>query len=316
MIEAENLSKRYGDKVAVQDVSFTVEPGRVTGFLGPNGAGKSTTMRMLLGLDTPDTGRAAIAGKPYHEHERPMAVVGALLGTRAWHPGRSAFNHLLWLAQTQGVARRRVTEVIDLVGLGSSAHRRVGGFSLGMCQRLAIASALLAEPGVLVLDEPVNGLDPVGVRWIRDLMKSQAAEGRTVLVASHLLNEMAVTADHLIVIGRGRIIADCSTQDFLARNATSSVLVRSAHSARLRELITEAGGACTSGEDDSLIVSGLDPSRIAEVALAGRLTVHELTPQFTTLEEAFMEATNDSVEYHGEVAAARPSPTTVEGRTA
>src|SRR5215472_12840026 len=219
MIEAKNLSKRYGGKLAVDNLSFTVSPGRVTGFLGPNGAGKSTTMRLLLGLDKPDAGRAAIGGRAYQDLALPLRLVGALLEAQAVHSGRSARNHLLCLAQTQGLPPRRVEEVIGLTGLGPVARKRAGGFSLGMRQRLGIAAALLGDPPVLLLDEPVNGLDPEGVRWIRDLMKHQAADGRTVFVSSHLMNEMAVTADHLIVIGRGRLLADCSTQEFIDRHS-------------------------------------------------------------------------------------------------
>ena len=245
MIEARDLTKRYGQKVAVDHLSFTVQPGRVTGFLGPNGAGKLTTMRLILALDRPNAGTATIGGQPYTDLVNPLRTVGALLEARAVHTGRSAFNHLLYLAQTQGLPRHRVQEVIDLVGLADVAHKRAGGFSLGMMQRLGIAAALLGDPHVLVLDEPVNGLDPEGILWIRNLMKSLAAQGRTVFVSSHLMNEMAVTADHLIVIGRGKLIADCSTQEFVARSSTHSVLVRTPNPARLAKAITAAGGQVT-----------------------------------------------------------------------
>ncbi len=242
MIEVRDLTKRYGGKVAVDHLSFTVEPGRVTGFLGPNGAGKSTTMRLVLGLDYPNTGSATINGKPYHELSRPLRTVGALLEAKSVHGGRSARNHLRFLAQTQGLPRRRVDEVLGLVGLLEVADKRAGGFSLGMSQRLGIAAALLGDPQVLLLDEPVNGLDPEGVLWIRNLMKQLAGEGRTILVSSHLMNEMAVTADHLIVIGRGRLITESSTEDVIARSADKSVRVRSPDAERLAKLIEAAGG--------------------------------------------------------------------------
>ena len=297
VIEVRDLSKRYGDRLAVDHLSFTVRPGRVTGLLGPNGAGKSTTMRLILGLDRPDSGRATIGGTPYREIVRPLRQVGALLDARAVHPGRSAYHHLLWLAQTQALPRRRVDEVIDLVGLRPVARTRVGGFSLGMGQRLGIAVALLGDPGVLVLDEPVNGLDPGGVRWIRDLMRGLAAEGRTVLVSSHLMNEMAVTADHLIVIGRGGLLADCSTAEFVHRSSRESALVKSPESTRLAELLRTAGGQVDHQEPGVLTVTGVPASRIAELAAGEGLPVHELTPRFASLEEAFLRITSDSVEY-------------------
>jgi ABC-2 type transport system ATP-binding protein len=299
-IQAQDLSKRYGGRLAVDRLSFTVEPGRVTGFLGPNGAGKSTTMRLLLGLDRPDSGRAFIGGRPYRELHRPLCTVGALLEVRAAHGGRSAYHHLLCLAQTQGLGRERVGEVIDLVGLGGVAGRRVGGFSLGMGQRLGLAAALLGDPRVLVLDEPLNGLDPEGVVWIRTLMKRFAAEGRTVFVSSHLLHEMAVAVDHLIVIGRGRLVADCSTAAFVGRGAQRSVLVRTPDAARLAELVTAAGGQVERDEAGGLAVTGLDAPAIAELAARERLAVHELTPQRASLEEAFMELTRDTLEHGGQ----------------
>ncbi|EHN77728.1 ABC transporter ATP-binding protein [Streptomyces coelicoflavus] len=297
MIEAKNLTKRYGDKTAVNDLSFTVEPGRVTGFLGPNGAGKSTTMRLLLGLDRPDAGEATVNGVPYRELARPLRVVGALLEARAVHTGRSAYDHLLCLAQTQGIGRRRVGEVVEQVGLGSVARKRAGGFSLGMGQRLGIAAALLGDPAALVLDEPVNGLDPEGILWIRNLMKSLAAEGRAVLVSSHLMNEMAVTADHLVVIGRGRLVADCSTEEFIERSTEQSVLVRTPDGTRLAELLKGKGATVTTTGDGDLDVTGLEASRIAELAAAEGLVLHEISTRRGSLEDAFMELTKDAVEY-------------------
>ncbi|MFJ5156735.1 ABC transporter ATP-binding protein [Streptomyces sp. NPDC088353] len=297
MIEAKNLTKRYGDKTAVNDLSFTVEPGRVTGFLGPNGAGKSTTMRLLLGLDKPDAGEATVNGVPYRDLVRPLRVVGALLEARAVHTGRSAYNHLLCLAQTQGIGRRRVGEVIEQVGLASVARKRAGGFSLGMGQRLGIAAALLGDPAALVLDEPVNGLDPEGILWIRNLMKSLAAEGRAVFVSSHLMNEMAVTADHLIVIGRGRLVADCSTEEFIERSTEQSVLVRTPDGAQLAELLKGKGATVTTTDEGDLDVIGLEAPRIAELAAVDGLVLHALSTRRGSLEDAFMELTKDAVEY-------------------
>ncbi|MGD0699639.1 MAG: ATP-binding cassette domain-containing protein [Trebonia sp.] len=310
MIEARELTKRFGDKVAVDRLSFTVEPGRVTGFLGPNGAGKSTTMRLITGLDRPDDGAATIGGLAYGQLTKPLTRVGALLEARSVHPGRSARNHLVFLAQTQGLPVKRVDEVLDLVGLREVAGKRAGGFSLGMTQRLGIAAAMLGNPPVLMLDEPVNGLDPEGIRWVRNLMRQLASEGRTIFVSSHLMNEMAVTADHLVVIGRGSLIADCSTEEFIARSSERSVLVRSPDAARLRELITADGGTLEAdgGSDlnsDGLVVTGLPAPRIGELAASASIVLHELTPRLPSLEEAFMELTADSVEYgqaaHGRV---------------
>ena len=301
MIEAKNLTKRYGDKIAVNDLSFTVESGRVTGFLGPNGAGKSTTMRLILGLDRPNSGDATINGVHYRDLPRPLETVGALLEARAIHAGRSAYNHLLALAQTQGIGKRRVDEVIDLVGLRQVARKRAGGFSLGMGQRLGIAVALLGNPEVLILDEPVNGLDPEGIVWIRTLMKRLAAEGRTVFVSSHLMNEMAVTADHLIVIGRGRLIADCSTEDFIERSTEQFVVVRSPDIEGLAQAIDADGGKATLGQDGELTVKNMEAPRIGELAAQGGFVLHELTPQRGSLEEAFMELTHGSVEYGVEI---------------
>ncbi|TDD31300.1 ATP-binding cassette domain-containing protein [Actinomadura sp. KC06] len=297
MIEAENLTKRYGDKTAVDDLSFTVVPGRVTGFLGPNGAGKSTTMRLLLGLDRPDRGDARIDGVHYADLPAPMRVVGALLEARAVHTGRSAYNHLLCLAQTQGVGKKRVDEVVELVGLTGVARKRAGGFSLGMGQRLGIAAALLGDPSVLILDEPVNGLDPEGIVWIRTLMQRLAAEGRTVFVSSHLMNEMAVTAEHLIVIGRGRLIADCSTEEFIERSTEKMVAVRSPDAARLAGVLTDEGAKVRPSEDGLLTVTHMEAPRVGELAAAEGVVLHELTPMRGSLEAAFMELTRESVEY-------------------
>jgi ABC-2 type transport system ATP-binding protein len=298
LIEARDLTKRFGDKVAVDHLSFTVEPGRVTGFLGPNGAGKSTTMRLITGLDRADDGTATIGGLTYAQLSKPLTRVGALLEARSLHPGRTARNHLLFLAQTQDLPARRVDEVLDLVGLQDVAKKRAGGFSLGMTQRLGIAAAMLGDPPVLLLDEPVNGLDPEGIRWVRTFMRQLASEGRTVLVSSHLMSEMAVTADHLLVIGRGKLIAASSTEEFIERSSERSVLVRTPDSARLRELIAADGGAVQSTDgDDGLIVTGLTAPRIGELAASGSLVLHELTPRLPSLEEAFMELTAGSVEF-------------------
>ena len=301
MIEVRDLTKRFGDKLAVDHLSFTVEPGRVTGFLGPNGAGKSTTMRLILGLDRPQEGTATIDGRRYDQLARPLTAVGALLEAKAMHPGRSAYNHLLFLAQLQGLPRRRVDQVLSLVGLTPVAHKRTGTYSLGMSQRVGIAAAMLGNPGVLLLDEPVNGLDPEGILWIRNLMKQLAAEDRTILVSSHLMNEMAVTADHLIVIGRGKLIADCPAEEFIARSSDRSVLVRSPEADRLGELITteggvvkqEGNGASTAG----LSVTGMEAPRIGEIAATAGIVLHELTPRLASLEEAYMELTAGSGEY-------------------
>ena len=298
LIKARELTKRFGEKVAVDHLSFDVEPGKVTGFLGPNGAGKSTTMRLICGLDRPDGGTATIGGLPYSQLKKPLGTVGALLEARSVHPGRSARNHLLFLAQTQGIPARRADEVLDLVGLRDVARKRAGGFSLGMTQRLGIAAAMLGNPPVLLLDEPVNGRDPEGIRWVRTFMRTLAAEGRTVFVSSHLMSEMAVTADHLVVIGRGALIADCSTQEFIQRSAERSVLVRTPDLDRLRELIIAEGGAVQDSDGDGgMVVTGLPAPRIGELAASESLVLHELTPRLPSLEEAFMELTADSVEY-------------------
>ncbi|WP_405089873.1 ATP-binding cassette domain-containing protein [Micromonospora sp. NBC_01392] len=299
MIEAHDLSKRYGDKLAVDALTFTVRPGVVTGFLGPNGAGKSTTMRMILGLDAPTAGTVRVNGHRYFEHRDPLRQVGALLEAKAVHTGRSARNHLLAVAATHGIGRRRVDEVIDLVGLREVAGRRAGGFSLGMGQRLGIAGALLGDPAVVMLDEPVNGLDPDGIRWIRGLLKGLAAEGRTVFVSSHLMSEMAQTAEHLIVVGRGRLIADVSLAEFTRRASRGTVRVRSPQATALRDLLAGPDVTITGGEPGVLDVSGLRPEAIGDRAAAAGLTLHELTPTEASLEEAFMTMTRDAVEYVG-----------------
>ena len=297
MIEVQDLSKRYGDKLAVNHLSFTVEPGTVTGFLGPNGAGKSTTMRLIVGLDHPTSGTATIEGKVYAELHQPLRVVGALLEAGALHPGRSAHNHLLFLAQTQSLPNRRVDEVLDLVGLHDVAGERVGGFSLGMRQRLGIAAALLGDPRVLILDEPINGLDPEGILWVRNLLRRLADEGRTVLVSSHLMSEMAQTADNLIVIGRGSLIAQSTMAEFIDRNSDQSVIVQAPDAAALHSILIEAGGQVTAGDDDELIVQHLTAARIGDLAAAAGLALHELSPQLASLEDAFMETTQDSIDF-------------------
>jgi len=297
VIEVRDLSKSYGHTRAVDHLSFVVQPGKVTGFLGPNGAGKSTTMRLILGLDRPTSGSATIGGRSYRQLAQPLRVVGALLEAHAVHSGRSAYNHLLVLAQTQNLPRRRVDEVIELIGLREVARKRAGGFSLGMSQRLGLAAALLGDPQVLVLDEPVNGLDPEGIHWIRGLMKHLASEGRTVFVSSHLMNEMAVTADHLIVIGRGQLISDCPTEEFIARSSEKSVRVKGPDPAGLERVITAAGGRVTRAEDGALTISDLEAPRIGELAAQQGLVLHELAPQLASLEDAFMEMTRSSVEY-------------------
>ncbi|RKR92106.1 ABC-2 type transport system ATP-binding protein [Micromonospora pisi] len=297
MIEVKNLGKRYGDKVAVDDLSFTVRPGIVTGFLGPNGAGKSTTMRMIVGLDAPTSGSVTVNGRRYADHAAPLHEIGALLEAKAVHTGRSAYHHLLALAATTGISRRRVNEVIDLVGLREVARKRAGGFSLGMGQRLGIASALLGDPQTVLLDEPVNGLDPEGVRWIRNLLKGLAAEGRTVFISSHLMSEMALTAEHLVVVGRGRLIADVPMDGFCGLASATSVRVRSPQSHQLSELLAGPGVTISSGERGVLEVCGLSTEQIGDRAASAGLTLHELSLQQASLEEAFMELTHDSVEY-------------------
>jgi ABC-2 type transport system ATP-binding protein len=297
MIEVENLTKRYGDKTAVDGLSFVVEPGTVTGFLGPNGAGKSTTMRMIAGLDRPTSGTVRVNGQQYRDSAAPLAELGILLEAKAVHTGRSARNHLLALAQTAGLGRRRVDEVIELVGLESVAGKRVGGFSLGMGQRLGIAAALLGRPQTVVLDEPVNGLDPEGVRWVRDLLRDLADEGRTVFVSSHLMSEMAMTATHLVVVGRGRLIADSTVDEFVAASTVTSVTVRSPEAARLRPLLLGPDVTVHSDQADVLQVSGIGAEQIGTIAWQANVPIFELSLTAPSLEDAFMQATHDTVEY-------------------
>ncbi|MEE1791288.1 ATP-binding cassette domain-containing protein [Streptomyces sp. BE308] len=303
MIKAYELTKRYGDKTVVEGLDFTVRPGTVTGFLGPNGAGKSTTMHMLLGLDAPTRGRSTIGGRTYAAHAAPLTEVGTLLEARSVHPGRSAFHHLMALAHTHGIPRSRVEHVLDLAGLTEVAHKRIKGFSLGMGQRLGIAAALLGDPRTLILDEPVNGLDPEGVLWIRNLLKSLAAQGRTVLISSHLMSETALTADHLIVIGRGRLLADTTVAELVRTAGGASVKVVTPQAAALRTLLTAPGVEITTPDDDRpgplgrLEVRGVDAAHIGRIAAAHTIALHELTPQTASLEQAFMDLTHESVEY-------------------
>ena len=303
MIEANALTKDYGKKRAVDGLSFTVRPGVVTGFLGPNGSGKSTTMRLILGLDAPTAGDVKVNGKHYREHTAPLHEVGALLEARSVHTGRSAYNHLLALAQTHGIGRQRVAELIDLVGLHDVARQRAGQFSLGMGQRLGIATALLGDPHTFLLDEPANGLDPEGIHWMRTLLKGLAAEGRAVFVSSHLMSEMALTADHLIVIGRGKLIADTSVEEFIRRAAGTVVRVRSPQATRLRELMLGPDVTVESDEAGVLEIAGLSAEQIGELAAANGVVLHELTQVQASLEEAFMELTRDDIEYKAAVVA-------------
>jgi ABC-2 type transport system ATP-binding protein len=297
MIEVDRLSKRFGHVIAVDGLSLTVRPGHVTGFLGPNGAGKTTTMRIILGLDAPTAGTARIGGRPYQGLIRPLHEVGSLLNASAVHGGRTAWFHLLSIAQSNGIGRRRVTEVLQLTGLGGVAHRRVKGFSLGMKQRLGIAAALLGDPPVLMFDEPVNGLDPEGIHWIRLLFKSLAAEGRTVFVSSHLMSEMALTADHLVIIGRGRLLADTPTDRFVESGSRTDVLVRSPRAADLASLLAARGATVLPQDDGGLAVTGLDAPAIADLAAGHDIAVHELVPRRPSLEAAYLDITSDSSEY-------------------
>lgn len=297
MIQVDQLTKRFGAVTALDDLSFTVHPGRVTGFLGPNGAGESTTMRAILGLDAPTTGRALIDGCRYSQIVRPLHRVGSLLDADALHPGRSAWCHVLSVAKSNGIGKRRVGEALRLTGVEAVAQRRVGTFSLGMKQRLGVAIALLGDPPVLVFDEPVNGLDPEGIHWVRQLFKTLAAEGRTVFVSSHLMSEMALTADHLIVIGRGRLLADMPLERFVEANARSDVLVRSPQAAALARLLTTHGATVATDGDHGLAVTGLDAPAIADLAAGHAIPVHELTPRHATLEQAYLDLTETSVDY-------------------
>jgi ABC-2 type transport system ATP-binding protein len=298
VIEARNLTKTYGSKTAVDDLSFTVQPGIVTGFLGPNGSGKSTTMRLILGLDRPTSGTVTVNGRPYAEHPRPLQVVGALLEARAVHTSRSAYQHLRALAATHGISRRRVDEVVDMVGLQDVARKRAGGFSLGMGQRLGIASALLADPEILLLDEPVNGLDPDGVRWIRELLTAHAARGGTVLVSSHLMSEMSLTASHVVVVGRGRLIADMPMAELIAQASTNVVSVRSPDATVLAAALLSPDVVVTPQHADLIEVTGLSAAQIGQQAHDLGIVLHELSPRRASLEEAFMDVTADDVEFH------------------
>jgi ABC-2 type transport system ATP-binding protein len=297
VIEAVGLTKRYGDKVAVDDLSFEVQPGTVTGFLGPNGAGKSTTFRCILGLDRPTAGRMTVNGRSYREIPAPLHEVGALLEARSVHPGRSARNHLRMLAATHGISARRVDEVLGMVGIEEVADRRVGGFSLGMGQRLGVAVALLGDPQVLLLDEPVNGLDPEGIRWIRQLLGDLARQGRTIFVSSHLMSEMAQTAEHVIVIGRGKLIADASIEQIVSAASGARVRVRSPRRDELATALTAQGFTATAIEADGLDVAGASAAAIGDLAFAHGIVLHELTTQEATLEEAYMQLTAEDVEF-------------------
>jgi ABC-2 type transport system ATP-binding protein len=306
MIEVRGLTKRYGAKTAVDGLSFGIEAGKVTGFLGPNGAGKTTTMRCILGLDYPDEGTITVDGKTFHDIAFPMREVGALLEAKAVHGGRSAYNHLLCLAQTNSLPRRRVGEVLELVGLTEVAKKRSKGFSLGMSQRLGIAATMLGDPKVLMFDEPVNGLDPEGILWIRNLMKALATEGRTVFVSSHLMSEMENTADHLIVIGRGKLIADCTMKEFVAQASGASVRVRTPNAEQLMQAISAKGATAGAEDDGSIEVHGMSAEQIGDLAFGEGIRLHELATVRASLEEAFMELTADTVEYHAGMPGSQP----------
>lgn len=301
MIEIQHLSKRYGSKLAVDDITFTVRPGIVTGFLGPNGAGKSTTMRVIMGLDRPTSGTTAVNGRPYAEHRDPIRQVGALLEAKAVHTGRSAYNHLLALAATHGIPRSRVAEVIEMTGLEQVAKKRVGGFSLGMGQRLGMAAALLGDPQTLILDEPVNGLDPEGVLWVRQLTRYLATQGRTVFLSSHLMSEMAQTADHVIVLGRGRVLANAPIAEILAGATAQRVRVRTPTPQALIDAIAGPDVSVQSAADGALEVSGLTAAQVGDATAAAGVVLHELTPLTASLEQAYLELTQDEVEYHSEL---------------
>ncbi|BCY09711.1 ABC transporter ATP-binding protein [Actinoplanes sp. L3-i22] len=305
MIEVREVTKRYGDKTVVDRLSFTARPGQVTGFLGPNGAGKSTTMRMIVGLDTPTSGEVLVNGRRYPEHASPLQEIGVLLDAKAVHPGRTAANHLLALARTHGIPRRRVHEVIELAGLTKVANKRVGNFSLGMGQRLGIAAALLGDPAVVMLDEPVNGLDPEGVLWVRNLLAGLAGEGRTVVLSSHLMSEVALIADHLVVIGRGKLLADTSVADLVAQAAGGGVKVGTTATGLLGTLLAGPGVTASPLGEEELLVAGLDPRRIGVIAAEHGIPLFELTPRTVSLEEAFMDLTRESVEYVSHLELAR-----------
>jgi ABC-2 type transport system ATP-binding protein len=311
VIDVRNLSKKFGSTVAVDHLSFSVQPGVVTGFLGPNGSGKSTTMCMIVGLDRPSSGVTTVNGRPYGRIHRPLHEVGALLDAKAMHGGRSAYNHLLCVAQSNGISRRRVGECLELVGLSGVARKRARSYSLGMGQRLGIATALLGDPGVLMFDEPINGLDPEGILWIRTLLRSLASQGRTVFVSSHLMSEMALTADHLVVIGRGRLIADSRTADLIARSSQGYVHVRTPDIAAFATRLRAAGAAVDAAVDaagDTMRVTGLESAAIGELAALDHVVLHELTPRAASLEEAFMELTRDSVDFRTDAAVSIGQP--------
>ena len=311
VIEAHSLTKRYGSKTAVDSVSFVVRPGLVTGFLGPNGAGKSTTMRMIVGLDRPTGGSVTVNGKAYKDHHAPLHEVGVLLDAKAVHQGRSAYNHLLALGATHGIGATRVREVIEMTGLDSVAKKRVGGFSLGMGQRLGIAAAMLGDPATLILDEPVNGLDPDGIRWVRNLLKGLAREGRTVFVSSHLMSEMALTADEVVIIGKGKLISQVTIEELLSQSTENFVRVRSPEAAKLKVALENEGAVVALEDDGSLSVRGANEVAIGELAATIPVVLHELAPQSASLEEAFMELTEDSIEYHGSTTSGPSNPTGV-----
>ncbi|TLM73750.1 ABC transporter ATP-binding protein [Pseudarthrobacter sp. NamB4] len=313
MIEATGLTKVYGDKTAVDGVSFTVQAGHVTGFLGPNGAGKSTTMRMIMGLDRPTSGSVTVNGVPFAQHAAPLREIGSLLDAKAVHTGRTAYNHLLVMAATHRIPRKRVQEVIDMTGLGEVSKKKVKGFSLGMGQRLGIAAALLGDPQTIILDEPVNGLDPEGVVWVRNLVKYLASEGRTVFLSSHLMSEMALTADHLIVIGRGRIIADAPIGEIITGKGQSRARVRTDQPQQLMRLLAADGVSVEVQDHELLEVTGLPPREIARTALDNRIMVYELTPLQASLEEAYMELTKDEVEYHSLITTGASAPARTGG---
>ena len=314
MIEAQGLTKVYGDKTAVDSVNFTVQAGRVTGFLGPNGAGKSTTMRMIMGLDRPTAGTVTVNGEPFARHAAPLREIGALLDAKAVHTGRSAYNHLLAMAATHSIPKKRVREVIEITGLADVANKKVKGFSLGMGQRLGIAAALLGDPQTIILDEPVNGLDPEGVVWVRTMVRYLASEGRTVFLSSHLMSEMALTADHLIVIGRGRIIADAPIKDIINGKGQSRTRVRTDQPDRLMNALAGDGVSAELQDRELIEVKGTDPRRIAQTALEHQVLIYELTPLQASLEEAYMELTKDAVEYHSLTTTGAPVPAQPGGK--